>query len=49
VARDDHTQQPRLAYRILEQDRPIRVARSLVAGVVRKRAKYVYNRRTRPA
>lgn len=49
VGHDDHRQQPRLAYRVLEQDRPARVARSIVAGALRKRAKLAYNRRTRSA
>jgi hypothetical protein len=49
VPHDDHAQQPRLGYRILEQDRPARVIRSLVAGLLRKRAKAAYNRRVRPA
>ena len=47
VPRDDHRQQPRLAYRLLELDRPVRVARSVLTGVRRKRAKSSYNRRTR--
>lgn len=49
VASDDHRQQPHLAYRIFEQDRPSRVARSLIAGALRKRAKHEYNRRARTA
>lgn len=48
VARDDHQQQPRLAYRILEIDRPGRVGRAFLTGVARKAAKAAYNRRARP-
>jgi hypothetical protein len=47
VRDDDHRQQPRLAYRILEIDRPGRVARAFVAGALRKVSKAEYNRRAR--
>lgn len=48
VAPDDHRQQPRLAYRILEIDRPGRVARAFLTGVLRKGSKAAYNRRAAP-
>jgi hypothetical protein len=45
VAFHDHRQQPRLAYRILEIDRPARVARAFISGALRKASKAAYHRR----